>query len=470
MREYARGTTGGALASSPITLPAPAPADRVALLSRTVDALEKLLVDLERAHAANAPERWHDVRQQLDAQLAHAGRMRDVARDNTASDQTLGKDVAVAATRLDSCRVAASTKSAPTGIASVAREAELLDILGAPIAGPVAAAYRQKEVALRGAARLRANRPTDSLAARFSALTAERRHRLRAVLDDARRRAAVQAERLPFQRQIQASFGRHDVSSVDVQVGGAAGARAIQLGARAFTTGNLVAFREPPDLHTAAHEAAHVIQQRQGCSAMDVTFVRCDLRDTIWRDRDLFRVRFVDCKLAGVSGRPIFNETTFERADVSPAGDGSELGGQREALALWGVDADQPRAGLTWRDRLFLPEAEFAFIEPQLASLATIVISVSRHDGMACADVRRPIDAPFRTQIEALLAPFREANRPPPTARQLADARLAQDIIDVSLDAGLGFEETIFALLKQGFTREEAMEAMTRPNAASSRE
>ena len=36
------------------------------------------------------------------------------------------------------------------------------------------------------------------------------------------------------------------------------------MGAAAFTTGDHVAFAGPPSLHTAAHEAAHVIQQRAG--------------------------------------------------------------------------------------------------------------------------------------------------------------------------------------------------------------
>jgi hypothetical protein len=36
------------------------------------------------------------------------------------------------------------------------------------------------------------------------------------------------------------------------------------MGAEAFATGDQVAFGAAPDLHTAAHEAAHVVQQRQG--------------------------------------------------------------------------------------------------------------------------------------------------------------------------------------------------------------
>jgi len=40
----------------------------------------------------------------------------------------------------------------------------------------------------------------------------------------------------------------------------------VPMGTQAFTTGNTVAFRSEPDLHTAAHEAAHVLQQGSGVS------------------------------------------------------------------------------------------------------------------------------------------------------------------------------------------------------------
>src|SRR5262249_9478644 len=36
------------------------------------------------------------------------------------------------------------------------------------------------------------------------------------------------------------------------------------LGARAYAYGDRIAFASAPDLHTAAHEAAHVVQQRRG--------------------------------------------------------------------------------------------------------------------------------------------------------------------------------------------------------------
>jgi hypothetical protein len=51
---------------------------------------------------------------------------------------------------------------------------------------------------------------------------------------------------------------------VTAHEGPAASAAAHGLGAQAFAFGNSVAFASPPDLHTAAHEAAHVVQQRSG--------------------------------------------------------------------------------------------------------------------------------------------------------------------------------------------------------------
>jgi hypothetical protein len=69
---------------------------------------------------------------------------------------------------------------------------------------------------------------------------------------------------LPYRDQIQASFGRHDVSGVRSFEGSGVAPAMDALGARAFAHGDAVAFAGAPDLHTAAHEAAHVVQQRGG--------------------------------------------------------------------------------------------------------------------------------------------------------------------------------------------------------------
>lgn len=69
---------------------------------------------------------------------------------------------------------------------------------------------------------------------------------------------------MPHLGKIQQSFGGHDVSGVKAHVGGAAGQASRAMGAKAYATGSSVAFKSTPDLHTAAHEAAHVVQQRSG--------------------------------------------------------------------------------------------------------------------------------------------------------------------------------------------------------------
>jgi hypothetical protein len=69
---------------------------------------------------------------------------------------------------------------------------------------------------------------------------------------------------LPHREQIQRSFGRHALGDVVAHVGGEAEEGATAMGADAFAVGDQVAFAAQPDLHTAAHEAAHVVQQRGG--------------------------------------------------------------------------------------------------------------------------------------------------------------------------------------------------------------
>jgi len=73
-------------------------------------------------------------------------------------------------------------------------------------------------------------------------------------------------EAFPFASQIQSSFGKHDISHARAHFGHEAVQASRQLDARAFTVGNRVAFVGAPDLHTAAHEAAHIVQQRSGAA------------------------------------------------------------------------------------------------------------------------------------------------------------------------------------------------------------
>ncbi len=84
-----------------------------------------------------------------------------------------------------------------------------------------------------------------------------------AVHEAAAQGVASPAGQLPHLEEIQKSFGAHDVSQIQAHVGGDS---AQAMGAEAYATGNHVVFDKQPDLHTAAHEAAHVVQQSKGVS------------------------------------------------------------------------------------------------------------------------------------------------------------------------------------------------------------
>jgi hypothetical protein len=80
----------------------------------------------------------------------------------------------------------------------------------------------------------------------------------------AARGVATPSQPLPFGEQVQRAFGGHDVSGVQAHVGRDATASADAMGAQAYATGNHVVLGGGADLHTVAHEAAHVVQQRSG--------------------------------------------------------------------------------------------------------------------------------------------------------------------------------------------------------------
>jgi len=79
-------------------------------------------------------------------------------------------------------------------------------------------------------------------------------------------RAGVETagDRLPHLDQVQASFGRHDLTFARAQVGGPAETASTRMGALAYTVGARVGFRSAPDVKLVAHEAAHLVQQRNG--------------------------------------------------------------------------------------------------------------------------------------------------------------------------------------------------------------
>ena len=143
-------------------------------------------------------------------------------------------------------------------------------------------------------------------------------------------------------------------------------------------------------------------------TATDAVFERCDLRDTDWAGLDLFRTRFIDCKLGGSQGVPAFSETVVERADLSPAGDGSTIGGLAEWMTLLGAEVE-------------------TVAEP-------------------------PVEPPAA-------APEWPPARPAGPSR----GRRAEQIIDAQADRDASFEDTLHALVASGLTREQALEAIVDP-------
>jgi len=116
----------------------------------------------------------------------------------------------------------------------------------------------------------------DPLPAHLPGGAVQLRRRMATRSDDERRPAEVHAARvgvqgsggaMPFLERIEASFGAaHDLSGVSFHDDAAAREASSDLGAAAYATGESIAFGVTPDLHTVAHEAAHVIQQRAGVS------------------------------------------------------------------------------------------------------------------------------------------------------------------------------------------------------------
>ena len=130
---------------------------------------------------------------------------------------------------------------------------------------------------------------------------------------------------LPFFDEISRSFGaEHDLTGVRAHVGGDAARAAESIGAEAYATGADIAFRAAPDLHTAAHEAAHVIQQRAGAAG-------------VGRDGDAFERhadQVADRVVRGVSAADLF----------SPAGGASAgaIGVQRSKIVGAGTGTSVP--------------------------------------------------------------------------------------------------------------------------------
>ena len=120
------------------------------------------------------------------------------------------------------------------------------------------------------------------------------------VQEAAQRGVQGKGQQLPHTERIQNAFGAHSLAGVEAHVGGRADDACQSLGAQAYATGNKVAFSAQPSLHTAAHEAAHVVQQRAGVS----------LRDNVGKAGDRYEQqadRVADAVVQGRSAEPLLD-------------------------------------------------------------------------------------------------------------------------------------------------------------------
>ena len=160
---------------------------------------------------------------------------------------------------------------------------------------------------------------------------------------------------LPYAGQIQQSFGRHDVSNIQAHVNEAATESAIVMNAAAYATGSHVVFAGTPDLHTAAHEAAHIVQQQGG---VQLAGGIGQVGDVYEQHADAVAKRVV----AGQSATDLLDRFAPEQASSHNTTDNASI--QRQLVPVHGqpyqVDDRDPHhtqqfthvGGATWQDQV----------------------------------------------------------------------------------------------------------------------
>ncbi len=143
---------------------------------------------------------------------------------------------------------------------------------------------------------------------------------------------------LPHLDAIQKSFGPEaDVSGISAHIGGPAAEACSDIGANAYATGKSVAFKQSPDLHTAAHEAAHVVQQRGGVW----------LSGGVGQAGDRYEMHADQ-----VADRVVSGESAADLlAEVAPAGGGTDAVQAKAVQRDGGGDPDLDRARSMLSDR-----------------------------------------------------------------------------------------------------------------------
>lgn len=149
----------------------------------------------------------------------------------------------------------------------------------------------------------------------------------------ASRGVATGSSPLPHGDTIQRAFGHHDVSSIRAHTGAEATESAQAMGAQAYATGDHVVLGGTADLHTVAHEAAHVVQQRSGVQ----------LKGGVGEAGDVHERHADEVADAVVAGRSA--EGLLDR--MAPGGDRTGGGGavQRKNLTQHGLGGGLTESG-----------------------------------------------------------------------------------------------------------------------------
>lgn len=122
----------------------------------------------------------------------------------------------------------------------------------------------QQMVGNRAVTRLLTNRQVQRRASSSASDGTPQAENAETIIRAAQMGIETPAQQLPYYEQIQRAFGRHDISHIQAHFGPQAAQSAEAMQATAYATGTHVVFGNTPSLYTAAHEAAHVVQQRSG--------------------------------------------------------------------------------------------------------------------------------------------------------------------------------------------------------------
>jgi hypothetical protein len=153
---------------------------------------------------------------------------------------------------------------------------------------------------------------------------------------------------LPYLAKIQPSFGRHNVSHVRAHQGPQAAEASHAMSARAYTYGSHVAFAGSPDLRTAAHEAAHVVQQRAGVQLVgDIG----DVGDGYERHAEAVADRVISSRSA---------EALLDR--MAPAAGSRALGVQRRIVQRAPIPTDYGNFDTTKYDKVGSAGSEYGVL------------------------------------------------------------------------------------------------------------